>query len=217
MALSFSFFFIWDSNLLIRDSNRSTSICLLEFGFKSLHEGFKSLNRDSNRWLSASLLSSHRIQIAWLRIRIGQPQFAYWNLDSNLFMKDSNRPCQSELSGIWIRIAMGGIRIAFVSLHFLECGLESLCEGFESLSSNLLEKLQNWRICWEIRISLLGIRIWPLENSLKCSFVKIFLGIFIYILKTYLAYLVNITWVFWYHQNQQGFNNLPLFDDDKTP
>ena len=23
--------------------------------------------------------------------------------------------------------------------------------------------------------------------------------------------------MFWYHQNQQGFNNLPLFDDDKTP
>ena len=23
--------------------------------------------------------------------------------------------------------------------------------------------------------------------------------------------------MFWYHQNQQGFNNLLLFDDDKTP
>ena len=78
---------------------------------------------------------------------------------------------------------MWGIRIAFVSLHFLECGFKSLCEGFESPSSNLLEKLQNWRVCWGIRISLLGIRIWLLENSLKCSFVKIFLGIFIYILK----------------------------------
>ena len=22
--------------------------------------------------------------------------------------------------------------------------------------------------------------------------------------------------MFWYHQNQQGFNNLPLFDDNKT-
>ena len=23
--------------------------------------------------------------------------------------------------------------------------------------------------------------------------------------------------MFWYHQNQQGFNNLSFFDDDKTP
>ena len=23
--------------------------------------------------------------------------------------------------------------------------------------------------------------------------------------------------MFWYHQNQQGFNNLPFFDDEKTP
>ena len=23
--------------------------------------------------------------------------------------------------------------------------------------------------------------------------------------------------MFWYHQNQHGFNNLPLFDDEKTP
>ena len=142
---------------------------------------------DSNRWLSASLLSSHgiqiawlRIRIAWLRIRIGQSQFPYWNLDSNLFMRDSNHPCQSKLFGMWIRIA-------FVSLHFLECGFESLCEGFESPSSNLLEKLQNWKVCWGIRIALLGIRIWPLENSSKCWIVKIFLGIFIYILKHLLS------------------------------
>ena len=98
---------------------------LLQF---SLHEGFESLNGDSNRWLSAFLLSSHGIRISWLRIRIDQPQFACWNLDSNCLR-------QSELSGMWIWIAMGGIRIAFVSLHFLECGFESLCEGFESPSS----------------------------------------------------------------------------------
>ena len=149
---------------------------------------------DSNRWLSASLLSSHGIWIAWLRIRIGQPQFPYWNLDSNLFMRDSNlfmrdsnRLRQSELSEIWIRIVMWGIRIAFFSLNFLECGFESLYEGFESSSSNLLEKLQNWKVCWGIRIALLGIWIWPLENSSKCSIVKIFLGIFIYILKHLLS------------------------------
>ena len=88
---------------------------------------------------------------------------------------------------MWIRIVMGGIRIAFVSLYFLECGFESLYEGFESPSLNLLEKLQNWRVDWGIRIALLGIRIWPLENRLKCSFVKIFLGIFIYILKHLLS------------------------------
>ena len=142
---------------------------------------------DSNRWLSASLLSSHGIRIDWLRIRIGQPQFPYWNLDFNLFMRDSNHLRQSELSGMWIRIAMWGIRIAFLSLNFLECGFESLYEGFESPSSNLLEKLQNWRVNWGIRITLLGIRIWPLENSSKCSFVKICLGIFIYILKHLLS------------------------------
>ena len=121
---------------------------------------------DLNRWLSASLLSSHGIQISWLRIWIDQPQFAYWNLDSNLFMRD------------WI---------VFVSLNFLECGFESLYEGFESPSSNLLEKLQNWKVNWGILIALLGIRIWTLENSSKCSFVKIFLGIFIYILKHLLS------------------------------
>ena len=142
---------------------------------------------DLNRWLSASLLSSYGIRIAWLRIRIGQPQFPYWNLDSNLFMRDSNHLCQSKLSGMWIRIAIWGIQIIFFSLNFLECGFESLYEGFKSLSSNLLEKLQNWKVNWGIRIALLGIQIWPLENSSKCSFVKIFLGIFIYILKHLLS------------------------------
>ena len=88
---------------------------------------------------------------------------------------------------MWIRIAIWGIRIAFVSLNFLECGFESLYEGFESRSSNLLEKLQNWKVIWGIRITLLGIRIWTVENSSKCSFVKIFLGIFIYILKHLLS------------------------------
>ena len=90
---------------------------------------------DSNRWLSASLLSSHGIWIAWLRIRIGQPQFPYWNLDSNLFMRDSNHFFQFELSRMWVRIIIWGIRIAFFSLNFLECGFESLYEGFESPSS----------------------------------------------------------------------------------
>ena len=104
-------------------------------------------------------------------------------MDSNLFMRDSNHLCQSELSGMWIWIVIWGIRIAFFSLNFLECGFESLYEGFESSSLNLLEKLQNWKFNWGIRIALLGIWIWPLENSSKCSFVKIFLGIFTYILK----------------------------------
>ena len=115
-------------------------------------------------------------------------------MDSNRYGRDSNRLRQFALFGMWIRItmwgiqiAMWGIRITFVSLHFLECGFESLYEGFKSSSSNLLEKLQNWRVNWGIRIALLGIRIWPLENSLKCSFVKIFLGIFIYILKHLLS------------------------------
>ena len=136
-------------------------------GFESLLQSlFMFFMRDSNhwignsnRWLSASLLSSHGIRISWLRIQIGQPQFAYWNLDSNLFMKDSNCLRQSELFGMWIRIAMWGIQIVFISLHFLECRFESLYEGFESPSSNLLEKLQNWRVNWGIRIALLGIRI----------------------------------------------------------
>ena len=100
-------------------------------------------------------------------------------MDSNHFMRDSNRLRQSELSGMWIRIA-------FFSLNFLEYGL-SLYEGFKSPSSNLLERLQNWRVDWRIWIVLLGIRIWPLENSSKCSFVKIFLSIFIYILKHLLS------------------------------
>ena len=42
VALSIFSFFTWDSNRLIKDLNRSTSISLLEFGFESLHEGFKS-------------------------------------------------------------------------------------------------------------------------------------------------------------------------------
>ena len=88
---------------------------------------------------------------------------------------------------MWIWIAIWGIRIAFVSLNFLEYGFESLYEGFKSPFSNLLEKLQNWRVLWGIRIALFGIRIWPLENSSKCSFVKIFSGIFIYILKHLLS------------------------------
>ena len=155
MALSFSFFFIGDSNRFIKDSNQSTSISLLEFGFESLHEGFES---PSSVW-------------------------TFWNVDLNSYMRDSNCLCQSELTEKWIRTAIEGIRIAFFSLNFLECGFESLYEGFKSPSSNLLEKLQNWRVNWGIRIALLGIQIWPLENSLKCSFVKIFFGIFIYILK----------------------------------
>ena len=36
-------FFMRDSNRLNRDSNRSSWICLLEFGFESLHEGFESV------------------------------------------------------------------------------------------------------------------------------------------------------------------------------
>ena len=102
-------------------------------------------------------------------------------------MRDSNRLRQSELSGMWIWIVIWGIRIAFVSLNFLECGFKSLFEGFESPFSNLLERLQNWRITWGIQIALLWIRIWTLENSSKCSFVKIFLSIFIYILKHLLS------------------------------
>ena len=39
------------------------------------------------------------------------------------------------LTGIWIWITSWGIRIAFVSLNSLECGFESLWEGFESPSS----------------------------------------------------------------------------------
>ena len=58
----------------------------------------------------------------------------------NRYGRDSNRLRQSALSGKWIRIALGGIRIAFVSLHFLKSGFESPWEGFESSSLNLLEK-----------------------------------------------------------------------------
>ena len=103
------------------------------------------------------------------------------------FIRDWKRFCQFELSEMWIRIAIWEIRVAFFSLNFLECGFESLYERFESSSSNLFEKLQNWRVNWGIRIVLLGIRIWSLENNSKCSFVKIFLGIFIYILKHLLS------------------------------
>ena len=112
-------------------------------GFESLFQSFfmffmRDSNHwmgDSNWWLSTSLLSSHGIRIAWLRIWIGQPQFPNWNLDSNLFMRDSNRLCQFDLSGMWIQIAIWGIRIVYFSLNFLECGFESLYEGFESPSS----------------------------------------------------------------------------------
>ena len=55
-------------------------------------------------------------------------------------MRDSNRLLQSALSGKWIRIALGGILIAFISLRCLENGFESPWEGFESPSLSLLEK-----------------------------------------------------------------------------
>ena len=141
---------------------------------------------DSNRWLSASLLSSHGIWIAWLRIRIGQPQFPYWNLDSNLFMRDSNRLCQSDLSGMWIRITIWGIRIACFSLNFLECEFESLYEGFESPSlvwtfwnvdsnrymrdSNRL--LQSELFGMWIRIAIWGIQIAFFEFAWKAPELK---------------------------------------------
>ena len=121
-------------------------------------------------------------------IRIGGSQHLFFlhkgfeSLDLGFKSVDLN-----NLTGIWIWIASWGIRIAFVSLNFLEFGFESPFEGFESPSSNLLEKLQNWRITWGILITLLEIRIWILENSSKCSFVKIFLGICIYILKHLLS------------------------------
>ena len=119
MALSFSYFFTWDSNRLIKDSNRSSSNCLLEFGFESLHEGFES---PSLVWTLWNVDSN----------RCGR--------DSNRCGRDSNRLLQSALSGKWIRIALGGIRIAFISLRCLESGFESPWEGFESPSLNLLEK-----------------------------------------------------------------------------
>ena len=112
MALSFSSFFTWDSNRLIKDSNRSSSNCLLEFGFESLHEGFESPS------------------VVW----------TLWNVDSNRCGRDSNRLLQSALSGKWIRIALEGIRITFISLCCLESGFESPWEGFELPSLNLLEK-----------------------------------------------------------------------------
>ena len=139
---------------------------------------------DSNRWLSTSLLSSHGIWIVWLRIQSNWSTsifllkfgfeslhegfesplsiWTFWNMDSNRYMRDSNHFFQSKLSGMWIRIAIWGIRIAFFEFAW---------------------KAPKLRVNWGIRIALLGIRIWPLENSSKCSFVKIFLGIFIYILK----------------------------------
>ena len=55
-------FFMRDSNRLNRDSNRSSWICLLEFGFESLHEGFESPS------------------LVW----------TFWNVDSNRYMRDSN-------------------------------------------------------------------------------------------------------------------------------
>ena len=123
----------------------------------------------------------------------------------------------NNLTGIWIRIASWGIRIAFVSLNFLECGFESPFEGFESPSSNLLEKLQNWRVACGIRIALLGIRIWSLENSSKCLFVKIFLGIFIYILKHLLSLISKHNMSILVLSKSTRVHQSPLFDDDKTP
>ena len=92
-------FFMRDSNRLNRDSNRSSWICLLEFGFESLHEGFESPS------------------LVW----------TLWNVDSNRYGRDSNRLRQSALFGMWIRIAIGGIRICLKSSR-----IEEFVEGFES-------------------------------------------------------------------------------------
>ena len=149
---------IRNSKIRIALSDLQPVAFTLAKGFESITRRFESpclvlhnsSFRDSNHcvgdWYSCFSLSSCslcEIRITEWVIPIGQPQFPYWNLDSNLFMRDSNRLRQSELFRMWIRIAMGRIRIAFVSLHFLECGFESLYEGFKSPSSNLLEKLQN--------------------------------------------------------------------------
>ena len=112
---------------------------------------------------------------------------SFFTRDSNRCVGDSNRS---------------------ISITLLEFGFESLDEGFESPSlvwtfwnvdSNryLRDSNRLLRICLKnsriegllegFESPLLRIRIWTLENSSKCSFVKIFLGIFIYILKHLLS------------------------------
>ena len=147
--------------------------CLVLYNSK-----FKDSNRyvrDSNPFFNLYSCFSWGILITEWVIQIDGSQHLFFlhkgfeSLDLKFESVDLN-----NLTRIWIWIASWGIRIAFVSLNFLEFGFKSPFEGFESLSSNLLEKLQNWRVTW-------GIRIWILKNSSKCSFVKIFLGIFIFI------------------------------------
>ena len=146
----------------MRDSNRlmeiwiggSQHLFFLHIGFKSLDWGFESINLNllTGIWIR---ISSWGIRIAFVSLNSLECGFEslwegfespssiciFWNVDSNRYVRDSNRLHQFALSGMWIRIAMWGIQIVFISLHFLECGFESLCEGFESPSSDLLEKL----------------------------------------------------------------------------
>ena len=144
----------------------SQHLFFLHMGFESLDWGFESVNLNSltGIWIR---ISSWGIRIAFVSLHFLECGFeslcegfespssvcTFWNVNSNRYVRDSNRLRQFALFGIWIRIAMWGIEIAFVSLHFLECGFKLLYEGFELSSSNLLEKLQNWRVNWRIRIA----------------------------------------------------------------
>ena len=126
----------------------------------------KDLNHcmgDSNRWLSASLFSSPRIWISWLEIRIDQSQQPYWNLDSNRFMRDSNRLCQSELPRIGIQIAIWGIWIIFFEFAWKAPELKDYLRDSNLNIKKMVLSVHLWRLAnvylfssWKHLLSLIS-------------------------------------------------------------
>ena len=106
-------------------------------GFESITRRFKlpclvlhnSSFRDSNPCFSLSSCSLWGIRITKWVIRIGGSQHLFF---LHMGFESINL---NFLTEIWIQISSWGIRIAFISLNSLECGFESLWEGFKSPSS----------------------------------------------------------------------------------
>ena len=148
-----------DSNLWLSASFLSSpGIWISWMRFESIHQSTSYWNLDSNLlnmdlnhsyWVDIQTLLEIQIRIRWTWIRILVFMQTYWNRDSNHLHRDSNHCLQIllfALFGIGIWIFPWGIQITFIRLNFLESRFESSLEGFESLSSFLLELLQIWRI-----------------------------------------------------------------------
>ena len=150
---------VGDSNLLHSTSLLSSPrIRIFWMRFESIHlstpyQNLDSnlLNKDSNHSHRADIqiISKIQIRISWLVIWILVFMQTYCNWDSNHLHNDSNhylQILQFAFFGIKIWVLLWLIQITFIKLNSLESGFESSLEGFESLSSFLLELLQIWKM-----------------------------------------------------------------------